>query len=140
MLGFDPVKRTTKRLGTILLKGEKVSGVARQSFVSSIAPTIVFCTNKRLIIVHNSFFGLWFGVNIMATTSTGYVPYANIAGVNVIRGKYLSTLHLDLKTHAPGATQEVWKIDGIKTNELERVVTYINEELEAMQQGSALKY
>ena len=136
-MGFDPIKKTAKHIKTVLLKDESVRAVARQSFVGSLAPTIIFGTNKRLIIVHNSFWGLWVGANMFAATSTGYVPYANIAGVNVIRGKLLSTLHLDLKTHAPGATQEVWKIEGIPERELELLVNYINDEIESIQQSPA---
>lgn len=88
----------------------------RQSYLSSISPDTVVLTDRRVIIVHNSFWGLYINRNILTPTRISTVILNNIMGTTTTNGKILSTVHIRIRgsgedAMAPGSG---WHIEGLR--------------------------
>ncbi len=94
-MGFY-LKRMRERAKSILKDGEKVMFVFRQSLLSDVAPTFIVVTDQRLIIINNSFWGLYAGINFITPTYYNYIPYNKVAGIVLVRGKLFATLNIRL--------------------------------------------
>jgi len=99
-------------------KGETVLLKFRQSYFSSISPDAVILTNKRVIIIHNSFWGLYFNHNIMSPTQVSGVLLDNIMGTTTMTGKILSTVFIRIRGTGEESVSEGsgWHIAGLRTS------------------------
>lgn len=94
-MGFF-VNKMSEKVRPILHDGEKVVYMFKQSLLNDIAPTFIIATDQRLIIINNSFWGLYTGINLLTPTDYNYIPYNKVAGVVLVRGKLFATLDIRL--------------------------------------------
>lgn len=135
-------QRSCVRLvGHILSPDENTVMEVKQSYLYSLAPDRILITNRRLIIVRPSFWGLYLGFDLISPTNISIVPYKNIISVVLSRGKHLSTLNMRIRGFldaTEGGDQGEGAIPGIKTrfatvlaNFLEEVIEYRGNEQKA---------
>ncbi len=99
-----------------LHRGEQVILQLRQSYLSSISPDTLVLTDRRVILIHNSFWGLYIHRNIMSPTKVSTVLLNNIMGTTTANGKILSTVDIRIRGSDVEAdlNTSVWKIEGIR--------------------------
>lgn len=86
--------RTARLLSNLLTPGEEIVMEVRQSYLHDIAPDNIVTTNKRIIIARPSFWGLYYGHNILRSSTFSIVPYKNIVTVAMTKGKIFSTVNM----------------------------------------------
>lgn len=99
-----------------LHKNENVLMKLRQSYLSSVSPDTIILTDRRVVIVHHSFWGLYFNHNILSPTKVSTVMLGNIMGTTTADGKILATVNIRIR--GSGEEQALsgsgWHIDGIR--------------------------
>lgn len=115
-----------------LHKNETVFLKLRQSYLSSISPDTIVLTDKRVIIIHNSFWGLYTGHNIISPTRISTVMLNNIMGTTNSNGKILATVQIRIRgsgeeTESPGSG---WHIEGIRIPSAQKLSNLLEEYLE----------
>lgn len=142
-------RRCRRLVGHLLGKDEETVVETRQSYLSSLSPGRVFATNKRLIIVRPSFWGLYFGKNIISPTQLSMIPYKNIISIVVSKGRLMSTIHLRLQgvTDSSVFGRNEGVIKGIRhagltkfTNFLEEIIERRKEDESAEKTQAAAQY
>ena len=107
-----------RMISNIMMEGEEPILDVRQSYLSSISPDRIIVTNKRVIIVRPSFWGLYFGMNIFHTTEVSAVSYTNIISILTSHGKIFSSIHMRIHGFADATTSSLsdeGKLDGVST-------------------------
>lgn len=133
------MKTPLEEASEVLEVGETLLMTIRQSHLSSISPARLFITDKRMIVVHHSFWGLYAGVNLLNTTKFSILEYRNMRGAVLEHGKVLSSLRI----RVPGEMREdinapnEWGIDGLWKDEAMLVLNYIND-IVAQRAGEAI--
>ncbi|MDE1851740.1 MAG: PH domain-containing protein [Candidatus Micrarchaeota archaeon] len=130
--------RCLRMLGHILAHDEKTIIEVKQSYLNSISPDRIIATNKRIIIVRPSFWGLYMGKNLMSPTEFSMVPYKNVISVVVSKGKFLSTINMRIHgfTDASAAIRNEGVVSGIRTGEAERFMNFIEEVINNMRSSA----
>ncbi len=133
--------RCMNLLKHVLYKDEETLLEAKQHELQSISPIRIVATDKRLIIVYPSFWGLWTGYDLVSPTTYSILPYKYIIGVSMSRGKMLSSLKLHTSSSVDTGSQinDNGEVHGIKTESainmtrlLEEIIEYIEEPTEAI--------
>jgi hypothetical protein len=128
---FSIRRRITEEINTVISTSETIELVLRQSLFHSISPDAVVITDRRVILIHHSFWGLYMNFNLIKQTETNIVPFKNIMGVAMIKGKILASVNLRVLgfTESTKSTRLEWDIPGLRhydaltaTNTLGRVV------------------
>jgi len=128
--------RCMKLLQHILYKDEETLLEAKQHPLQSISPVRMVATNKRLILVYPSFWGLWTGYDLISPTTYAILPYKYIIGVSMSRGKMLSSvkIHTSGSVDTGSEVKDTSEVHGIKTMNaiemtkvLEEIIEYIEE-------------
>ncbi len=88
-----------RMLKHILYKDEEILLEIKQSYLEALSPAMLVATNKRLIIIYPSFFGLYLGYDLVHPTTYSLMPYKYMIGVSISNGKILSSL----KIHTSGS-------------------------------------
>ena len=129
MILRDSMKTPLEEASEVLEVGENLLMTMRQSYMSSISPARLYVTDKRLIVVHHSFWGLYSGVNLLSTTKFSILEYRNIRGAVLEKGKLLASLRI----RVPGEMREdvntpnEWGIDGLWNDDATIALNYIND-------------
>ena len=116
MAMFSIRKRITEEINTIISPSETIILVLRQSLISSIAPNAIVVTDRRIIIVHHSFWGLYLKFNLINPTTMDIVQFKNVMSVAMEKGKILATIRLRVlgyEANIPGIKYE-WDINGFR--------------------------
>jgi hypothetical protein len=134
--GSVPNPRCLKLFAHILTNDERTVMEIRQSYLQSVSPDRVVVTNKRVIIVRPSFWGLWAGHNIISPTEISLVPYKNIISVVMSRGRILSTIHMRIHgfTDATSAIRNEGVIMGVSIGDAIKLTNYLEEIIEAREE------
>lgn len=121
--------RCLRLIGHILSHDEKTLMEVKQSYLNSVSPDRIIATNKRIIIVRPSFWGLYLGRNVVSPTEFSMVPYKNIISVVVSKGKFLSTVNMRIHgfTDASAAIRNEGVVHGIRTGRAERFMDLIED-------------
>ena len=118
-----------------LHKNEKVVMELRQSYLSSISPGRIILTDKRAIIVHYSFWGLYMHHNLTSPTRINTVLLGNIMGTTITDGKLLATVHIRIRgsseTEGGG-----WHIDGLRIHKAMEFAEELEELLASKDRNS----
>jgi hypothetical protein len=99
--------------------------VTRQSHMEALTPLILIATDKKLIIMKPSFFGLHLGFNILTASDASFIPYNVIKNITFSHGRYLSSITIK----APGLGEVV--VRGLKTNEAKTMLNFLERIVEA---------
>ncbi|MCL5008423.1 MAG: PH domain-containing protein [Candidatus Marsarchaeota archaeon] len=128
--------RCMNLLRHVLYRGEETLLEAKQHAFQSISPVRIVATDKRLIIVYPSFWGLWTGYDLISPTTYAILPYKYIIGVSMSRGKMLSSIkiHTSGSVDAGSQINVLGEVHGIKTQTainmtrlLEEIIEYIED-------------
>ncbi|MGA2800474.1 MAG: hypothetical protein ABSE71_04070 [Candidatus Micrarchaeaceae archaeon] len=123
--------RITEEINTVISPSETIELVLRQSLLHSIAPDAIVVTDRRVVLIHHSFWGLYMNFNLIKQTEMNIVPFKNIMSVAMINGKVLASVNLRVLgfVDATRSTKLEWDIPGLRaydalaaTNTLGRVV------------------
>lgn len=134
-------RRCMNLLKHVLYSGEETLLETKQHGVQSISPVRLVATNKRLIVVYPSFWGLWTGYDLVSPTTYAILPYKYIIGVSMSRGKMLSSIkvHTSGSVDAGSQINDNGEVHGIKTDGavtmtrlLEEIIEYIEESPEEL--------
>lgn len=101
----------------------------RQSYLSSISPDTVVLTNKRIIIIHNSFWGLYAGINLIEPTRVISVNLGSVAGSTSTDGKILASVHVRIRGSAEesNAPRTGLHIDGLRIAGANRLTSMLDD-------------
>jgi hypothetical protein len=128
---FSIRKRITEEINTVISASETIVLVLRQSLFYSFSPDAVVVTDRRVILIHHSFWGLYMNFNLIKQTEMNIVPFKNIMSVAMIKGKILASVNLRVLgfVDSTQSTRLEWDIPGLRqydaltaTNTLGRVV------------------
>jgi hypothetical protein len=128
-------------LSHVLVQDEKIMFEAKQSRMESAAPIRVVATDRRVIIAKPSYWGFYFGLDLISPTNYTIIPYKYIIGVTLSRGKLLTTM----KIHTSGGIDkdlrrgEENEIRGVKTNDASLMALFIEEVVEYKEEESDLQ-
>ena len=116
----------------VLFIGEKTLFEARQCYLKSLAPNRIVATEKRLIIVDPSFWGLWTGHDIFDSTHYLIMPYKHIVSVTVSTGLLFATItiHTTAGTGSGPIFQKENEIHGIFSTNAMIMATFLGEIIE----------
>ena len=129
---FSIKARITEEVNTIISPSETIVLVLRQSILSSIAPDAVVVTDRRVIIVHHSFWGLYLKFDLLSPTKMNIVPFKNMMSVSITKGKFLATLLLRILGSAQSTdeTKFEWDVFGLNINDALKATNTIGRLLE----------
>ncbi len=100
----------------------------RQSYLSSISPDTIVLTNKRIIIVHNSFWGLYAGLNLIQPTRIISANLSSVAGSTSADGKILASVHVRIRGSAEDSTPRTgFYIDGLRITGAKRLTSMLDD-------------
>jgi hypothetical protein len=131
-MGFY-IKKIEKKVKPVLNDGEKITLMFKQSLLSAISPTFVVATDQRLIIINNSFWGLYAGFNIFGPTEYNYMLYGKMTSVVLIKGRILASLDIrllggsDAKLSVHRKTEG--EIDGMRLESAITLMKFIEEKI-----------
>ncbi|MEM3838960.1 MAG: PH domain-containing protein [Candidatus Micrarchaeaceae archaeon] len=135
------LKKMHERVKPVLKGDEKIVLMFRQSLISNIAPTFIVATDQRLIVINNSFWGLYSGINLLTTTDYNYIPYDKITGVVLMKGKLLSTLNIRLlgafESNISPKKKTEGEIDGLTQNNAIILEQFIEQEVKKLESRKA---
>lgn len=131
--------RCLRLFAHVLAPDEKTVMEIRQSYMQSLAPDRVVVTNKRVIVVRPSFWGLWAGHNVMSPTEISLVPYKNIISVVMSRGRILCSIHMRIHgfTDATSAIRNEGVIEGIRVKDAVMLINYLESIIESREETRA---
>ncbi len=113
-------QQCTNILRQVLHKDERIVLEAKQSHWEGITPSRIVATNKRLIMVRPSFWGLHTGHDLFTPTNYEIIPYQYIQGVTVARGKAFDSIKVH-HTGTSGPDQEMHTHSGDEFNGIPRI-------------------
>ncbi len=121
--------RIYEEASSLLEKGEEIKEAERQSLLSSITPCFFIATDKRIIIIHNTFWGLYAGRNLISPADYNYILYEHITTVVQVRGKFLSSLMIRLRGQFEAGvtlTRNEGEMDGLWHKDATHLVKFID--------------
>ncbi len=136
------MERTREEISHYLSNEEKILIVIRQSYLSSVSPDEVVATDKKILVIRHSFWGLHTRVNILSSTNVGVVLYKDVVSMEALRGKLFTTLrfHLGGTVSLNGASENLWTIDGLRRNDatefMSRVAKILEESAKLPERGN----
>ena len=123
-------RRMDQELAPLLYKEEKVQLFVRQSRLHSLTPDFVIATDRRIIIIKNSFLGLYTGKNILGNTSYNSVPYRQITSVIMSKGMSMRSVIIRLQGTIDNTTKNEGEINGLWSKDAENLVKSIEHMME----------
>jgi hypothetical protein len=137
---FSIRDRITEEVNTVISPSETIVLVLRQSLLHSISPDAVVVTDRRVILIHHSFWGLYAKFDLIKPTGMNIVPFRNVMSVAMIKGKIFGSVNLRVLGFVEDtrATKYEWDVAGMMmhdalkaTNTIGRVVEGRSEKQDA---------
>ena len=92
--GYKLGKNYERIMKKYLGPDEKIIIGAKQSYFTSLAPTMMLATNKRLMILRPTFCRLYAGRNIFSTSNISFIQYGTIKSVTFTYGMFLCSINV----------------------------------------------
>lgn len=121
---FNPGGQYSWILKRAMLPDEKILLGARQSYFDNLAPGLLLITNKRIITLKPSFWGLYLKMNLSNPSQAAYYQYKNITGIIFTKGYFLCSLTLQRQ----GDSLVI--INGLRYTEDKSVINFIEKIVE----------
>jgi hypothetical protein len=141
-MGFY-IKKAREKIKPVLNEKEEIMLIFKQSLLSDIAPAFIVATNQRLVIINNSFWGLYTDINLLAPTDYDYIPYSKIMSVVLVRGKLLSSVDIRLlggfETNISPQKKTEGEIDGLRLYSAISLMKFIEEQIRRLEEPKAAK-
>ena len=136
-MGFY-IKKAREKIKPVLNEKEEIMLIFKQSLLSDIAPAFIVATNQRLVIINNSFWGLYTDINLLAPTDYDYIPYSKIMSVVLVRGKLLSSVDIRLlggfETNISPQKKTEGEIDGLRLYSAISLMKFIEEQIRRLEE------
>ncbi len=125
----------------VLAKDEEILFELRQSYLQSISPDRIIATNKRLIIVRPSFWGLYMGHDVLNPSELSFVPYRNVISIMMNRGKILASLHIRIHGFTDSSPEmgKEGNVEGVVIDMAVKFTRFIEEIVELMNENGEAK-
>ncbi len=145
---FSIRERIREEIKTVVSPSETITLIIRQSLWHSISPSALILTDRRLILIHHSFWGLYIKINLINPTEINIVQHMNIMSVALGRGLIFGTVRLRVHGFVeptPAIKYEwdlagMWIKDALKiTNVVGRVIEERSEAQDAKMSPTNLK-
>ncbi len=135
---FSIRARIREEIKTVISPSETITLIMRQSFWHSISPSALVLTDRRVVIIHHSFWGLYTKINLISPTEINIVEHKNVMSVAVGMGILLGTVRLRIHgfVEPTRAVKYEWDLNGLwhkDTLEATNVIGRIIEERSASQ-------
>ncbi len=91
---FSIRMRIREEMRTVVSPSETVTLIIRQSLWHSISPSALVLTDRRVVIIHHSFWGLYTKINLLTPTEINIVEHKNVMSVAVGMGIFFGTVRL----------------------------------------------
>ncbi len=123
--------RIREEVKTVVSPSETVTLIVRQSIWRSISPSAMVLTDRRVIIIHHSFWGLYTKINLVSPTEINIVEHKNVMSVALGRGLFFGTIRLRIHGFVEPtlAVKYEWDLEGMYikdaltiTNEVGRLI------------------
>ncbi len=113
---FSIRRRITEEINTIISPSETIVLVLRQSLLHSIAPSALVVTDRRIILVHHSFWGLYMKFDLISPTEMNISPFKNLMSVAMSKGKLLATVKIRVLgfVEPTSSTKYEWDVFGLR--------------------------
>ncbi len=108
-----------KMVKVMLAPGERIILGSRQSYWASLAPGVVFATNKRVLIIKLSMWSLYTGINVMNPSRFVNIHYSKITETELLNGRWLCSIIIRIL--ASGET----RFDGLRRKEATRMIGFL---------------
>lgn len=131
--------RMKREAKSLLYSDETVQMFIRQPLLHSIVPMFVIATNRRIIIIRNSFWGLYISSNIFASTSYTSIPYRQVTSIMLTRGAALCSVIIRLQGMLENAPGNEGEIAGIWGRDAENFVKFIEHMVEQHTTSNEIK-
>ncbi|MDE1860683.1 MAG: PH domain-containing protein [Candidatus Micrarchaeota archaeon] len=134
-------RRAIREANSILGEGEEILMTLRQSLITDIAPSFAIVTNKRVIIVNNSFFGLYLNHNLITPTDYNSIYFKQITSVVVVKGRIFESVNIRIlgafDANVAKQRRTEGEMDGIHRADAAKFVKLVNSLLLPQQNSSA---
>ncbi len=91
---FSIRTRIREEIKTVVSPSETITLIIRQSLWHSISPSALVLTDRRVIIIHHSFWGLYTKINLINPTEVNIVEHKNVMSVAIGMGIIFGTVRL----------------------------------------------
>jgi hypothetical protein len=124
--------RIREEMKTVISPSETIILIIKQSLWHSLSPSALVLTDRRVVIIHHSFWGLYTNINLISPTEINVVQHVNIKSVALGRGRIFGTARLRLLGFVEPTPQVdyEWDLSGIWINDALRVITEIGRLIE----------
>lgn len=124
--------RVREEIKTVVSPSETVTLIIRQSLWHSISPSTLVLTDRRVVIIHHSFWGLYTKINLINPTEINVVQHINVKSIALGRGLLFGTARLRLIGFVEPTPQVdyEWDMSGMWINDALRVMTEIGRLIE----------
>ncbi len=124
--------RIREEMKTVISPSETIMLIIKQSLWHSIAPSALVLTDRRVVIIHHSFWGLYTKINLISPTEINVVQHINIKSVALGRGLLFGTARLRLLGFVEPTPQVdyEWDLSGIWIKDALKVLTEIGRLIE----------
>ncbi|HUB92326.1 MAG TPA: PH domain-containing protein [Candidatus Saccharimonadales bacterium] len=116
---YDPERKYRNIVKVVLAPNEHVVLGARQSYLETISPGIMLITNKRILIIKLSFWGLHFGHNLMRSSLFINLHYNKITETSLLNGRILCSIIIKIL----GGGER--RFDGLRRKEATRLIGFL---------------
>ena len=124
--------RIREEIKTVVSPSETITLIIRQSLWHSLSPAALVLTDRRVVILHHSFWGLYTKINLISPTEINVVQHINIKSVALGRGLIFGTARLRLIGFVEPTAQVdyEWDLSGMWIKDALRVITEIGRLIE----------
>ncbi len=110
--------------------GEKLHIFIRQPLFYNLTPSFILATNRRIIIIKNSFWGIYAGRNIFSSTVYNSIPYRQVTSVILSRGILTCSITVRLQGMLDAAASNEGEINGIWSKDALNFVNFAEHMVE----------
>ncbi len=124
--------RIREEMKTVISPSETITLIIRQSLWHSISPSALVLTDRRVVIIHHSFWGFYTKINLISPTEINVVQHINIKSVALGRGRLFGTARLRLIGFVEPTPQVdyEWDMSGMWIKDALRIITEIGRLIE----------
>ena len=124
--------RIREEIKTVVSPSETVTLIMRQSLWHSISPSALVLTDRRVVIIHHSFWGLYTKVNLISPTEINIVEHKNVMSVAIGMGIIFGTVRLRIHGFVEPtlAVKYEWDLNGMWQKDALEVTNVIGRVIE----------
>ncbi len=125
--------RVREEVKTVVSPSETITLIIRQSLWHSISPSALVFTDRRLLIIHHSFWGLYTRINVISPTEINIVEHKNIKSVALGMGILFGTVRLRVLGFVEPtlSVKYEWDMDGMWHKDALEVTNVVGRVIEA---------